>query len=99
MKKVRFLEGCYLLGEKKSYDFNSVAFIDKSLAKRLYDREVVDILNDEECVEDEVKENDLTKPDISGKSVKELQDIAVKHGISYSGLRKAELIDSLKEVF
>ena len=35
--------------------------------------------------------------DLNNKTVKELQDIAKEKGISYSGLKKTELIKELKE--
>jgi hypothetical protein len=35
---------------------------------------------------------------LEGKTVKELQDIAKEKGISYSGLRKDDLIKELKEI-
>lgn len=37
-------------------------------------------------------------PEITGLTLRELQELAKKHGVKYAGLRKAELADALKEV-
>lgn len=96
MKKVRFLEGCYMFSTRKSYDPNTITYIESDQAIRLSKRGVVDILEDEEYLkEEEIKEDNK---ELESLKVDELKEIAKKHEVDCTGLRKAEIIERLNEV-
>lgn len=98
MKKVRFLESCYMFTTKNSYDVNSITYIEEDQAIKLYNRGVVDFLEDEEYLDEEELANDKQELKLKDKTVAELREIADKNEVAHSGLRKAELIAALEEV-
>lgn len=77
----------------KSYNPNDIDEIEEEQAERLYQRGVVDILKDEEFIKS--SEEDV---EISDMTVAELKELANKKDVAHSGLRKAELIEAIKEV-
>lgn len=81
---------------RTSYDPNEIAHIDEEQANKLYKRGVVDFLEDDEFVEDDkLVEEEL---DLEELTVPKLKEIAIKEGVSHSGLKKAELVKAIKEV-
>lgn len=96
MKKVRFLEGCYMFSTRKSYDPNTITHIESEQAIKLSKRGVVDILEDKEYLkEEEIKEDNK---ELESLKVDELKEIAKKYEVDCTGLRKAEIIERLNEV-
>lgn len=80
--------------EGKTYNLNDIDVLKEEQAQQLFERGIVDILDDEEYLVDSEHDSAL----LSEMTVAELKDLANEKDVAHSGLRKAELIEAIEEV-